>query len=141
MSSRLAPATPPALAVCLPCLQQRWILLHQADVQTKIIRRDYRLHAGRLPHFEYANFVRGTETVLHRTQETIRMMPFSFKIKYAVHHMLQHTRTGDSTFFGNMPYKNRCNASAFSNPCMNWTHSLTCATLPGALVTSGKYTV
>ena len=32
------------------------------------------------------------------------MVAFPFKVKYGIHHMLQHTRTSQSSFLGHMPY-------------------------------------
>ncbi len=54
-------------------------------------------------HFKNTHFSSCAKTILNRAQQTIRLETITLKIENRIHNMLQHARTGDRAFFGDMP--------------------------------------
>ena len=63
-------------------------------------------------------------------------MPLTFKVKDGVDHMFQKSRSGNRTFFCDMPDDKYWNPFRFAILISSAVHSLTWETLPGADVIS-----
>ncbi|CIV94947.1 Uncharacterised protein [Streptococcus pneumoniae] len=66
-------------------------------------RIEYLNQAARL-HLKNPNLISGTKTIFDRSQNTKGVVTLPFKVKHRIHHMLQHTRPSQGSFFGHMTY-------------------------------------
>jgi hypothetical protein len=66
-----------------------------------------------LGHGEHANFVHRTEAVLDGADEAEVAVRVALEVQHRVHHVLQHARAGQRTFFGHVAHQHHRHARGF----------------------------
>ena len=76
-------------------------------------------------HRKHTKLIYRTEPVFNRSYHTIWTARITFKIKYAIHHMLKNSWPSQCTFFSNMPDQKQCDIMLFGKThelCGTFTH-------------------
>ncbi|CUX24933.1 hypothetical protein AGR7C_Cc160327 [Agrobacterium deltaense Zutra 3/1] len=67
-------------------------------------------------HFENADFIGRPEAILDGAQDAMVMSPVAFEIKHGIDHVLDHARTGDLAFLGDVADQHHGRARLFGKP-------------------------
>ena len=70
----------------------------------KELRRILHFFKSGILHLKNTNFIGRTKTIFHRTQDPVRSMPVSLKVKHSIYHMFQYTRTCHISLLGHMTH-------------------------------------
>ena len=64
-----------------------------------------------LGHGKHPNFIDGTKAVFDGANQTKLAVRIAFKVQDGVHHVLQHTRSGQRTFLRHVAYQHDADAA------------------------------